>query len=67
MKKRNILYFTSYPLDLNDGGSMEILNNIFRISNIEKINLYVIVFCQENSQSKTQLPRDRIVLKSKLR
>ncbi len=63
MKKRNILYFTSYPLDLNDGGSMEILNNIFRISHIEEINLYVIICCQENSKSKISAKLDKLGIK----
>ena len=64
MKKRNILYFTSYPLELNDGGSMAILNNIFRISDIEEINLYVIICCQENSRSKISLKLDNLNIKS---
>lgn len=52
MKKQNILYFTSYPLDSNDGGVMAIMNDLSQIAQIHNINLYVIIICKEEQKKK---------------
>ncbi|MEH2124669.1 glycosyltransferase [Nostoc sp.] len=63
MEKQNVLYFTSYPLDPDNGGGMAILNDISQLSQLEKINLYVVVACQESSQIKTRDQLDKLKVK----
>ncbi|MBS9385702.1 MAG: glycosyltransferase family 4 protein [Dolichospermum sp. BR01] len=63
MEKQNVLYFTSYPLDPDNGGGIAILNDIFQLSQIEDINLYVVVACKESSQIKTRIQLDNLKVK----
>ena len=63
MEKQNILYFTSYPLYNNDGGAMAILNDIFQLSQIENINFYVAIVCEEKNQLRTGIQLDKLQVK----
>jgi len=63
MKKQNVLYFTSYPLDPNNGGGMAILNDISQLSQLEDINLYVAVTCDESSQLETKIQLEKLRVK----
>ena len=60
MKKQNILYFTSYPLDSNDGGVMAIMNDLSQIVQIHNINLYVIIICKEEQKEKAAIQLDKL-------
>jgi hypothetical protein len=60
MKKQNILYFTSYPLDSNDGGVMAIMNDLLQIAQIHNINLYVIIICKEEQKEKAAIQLDKL-------
>ncbi|MEH2202796.1 MAG: glycosyltransferase [Nostoc sp.] len=63
MEKQNVLYFTSYPLDPNNGCGIALLNDIFQLSQIEDINLYVAVTCNESSQSETRVQLEKLKVK----
>jgi hypothetical protein len=60
MKKQNILYFTSYPLDSHDGGVMAIINDLSQIVQIHNINLYVIIICKEEQKEKAAIQLDKL-------
>ncbi|MEH2124668.1 glycosyltransferase [Nostoc sp.] len=63
MEKQNVLYFTSYPLHNSDGGAMAILNDIFQLSQIENINFYVAVTCEDSTQLKISNKLDKLQVK----
>lgn len=63
MEKQNVLYFTSYPLDSNNGCGMALLNDIYQLSQIEDINLYVAVTCNESNQLETKIQLEKLKVK----